>query len=51
MTDCQEPMPPACRPMPHFAPALSCMALAIAFRPSQSVGGVVMPAFSARSVR
>ncbi len=51
MIDCQEPVPPAWRPMPHFAPALVCMALAIDLRPSQSVGALSKPAFLARSLR
>ena len=51
MTDCQDPLPPGCRLIPYFAPALSFIALAIAFSPSQSVGGVLMPAFAARSLR
>ena len=51
ITVCQEPVPPGCRLIPYFAPAFSCIALAIDFRPSQSVGGVVMPALAARSLR
>ena len=44
-------MPPGCRLIPYFAPALSFIAFAIAFSPSQSVGGVLKPAFAARSLR
>jgi hypothetical protein len=51
MTVCQDPAPPGCRLIPYFAPAFSFIAFAIAFRPSQSVGGVLKPAFAARSLR
>ena len=51
ITVCQEPAPPGCRLIPYLAPAFSFIALAIAFRPSQSVGGVLKPAFAARSLR
>jgi len=51
MIDCHDPVPPAWKPMPHIAPALVCIALAMDFKPSQSVGGVVKPALAARSLR